>query len=218
MNQKFIVGNWKMNTTTSEAGRLAGAIVDGMAFETESPSRSVRLSPIWPSSGRSSKAAAWRWVRRTSIPRRKARSPARSARRCSSTSAASTSSSDTASAGTSWANPMRSSTRKVRVALASGLDVIFCCGETLDQRQADQTGAVLDRQLTQGLAGLSADHPEPFEHRVRTGLGDRQPRTPRHPPAGPGGARRHPGSLRSDVRGGFGPGARHPVRRQRQAG
>jgi triosephosphate isomerase len=42
--------------------------------------------------------------------------------------------------------------------MASGLDVIFCCGETLEQRQADQTEAVLDRQLTRGLAGLSADH------------------------------------------------------------
>ena len=47
--------------------------------------------------------------------------------------------------------------QKVRVALAAGLDVIFCVGETLDQREADQTEAVLDRQLTQGLAGLSAD-------------------------------------------------------------
>ena len=47
--------------------------------------------------------------------------------------------------------------QKVRVALAAGLDVIFCCGETLDQRKADQTEAVLDRQLIQGLAGLSAD-------------------------------------------------------------
>ena len=46
---------------------------------------------------------------------------------------------------------------KVRVALAAGLSVIFCVGETLDQREADQTEAVLDRQLRQGLAGLSAD-------------------------------------------------------------
>ena len=46
---------------------------------------------------------------------------------------------------------------KVQVALAAGLDVILCVGETLDQREADQTEAVLDRQLTQGLAGLSAE-------------------------------------------------------------
>ncbi len=47
--------------------------------------------------------------------------------------------------------------RKVRVALASGLDVILCVGENLKQREADETEAVLDRQLIQGLAGLSAD-------------------------------------------------------------
>ena len=46
--------------------------------------------------------------------------------------------------------------QKVRVALAAGLDVILCVGETLDERKADQTQAVLDRQLIQGLAGLSA--------------------------------------------------------------
>ena len=47
--------------------------------------------------------------------------------------------------------------QKVRVALATGLDVILCVGETLAQRDADQTEAVLDRQLIEGLAGLSAD-------------------------------------------------------------
>ena len=47
--------------------------------------------------------------------------------------------------------------QKVRVALAAGLGVIFCVGETLDQREASQTEAVLDRQLIQGLAGLAAD-------------------------------------------------------------
>jgi triosephosphate isomerase len=46
---------------------------------------------------------------------------------------------------------------KVRVALAAGLYVIFCVGETLGQREANQTEMVLDQQLIQGLAGLSVD-------------------------------------------------------------
>jgi triosephosphate isomerase len=46
---------------------------------------------------------------------------------------------------------------KVRVALAAGLKVIFCIGETKEQRGADQTQAVLYRQLIEGLAGVSAD-------------------------------------------------------------
>src|SRR5664280_2185447 len=47
--------------------------------------------------------------------------------------------------------------QKVKVALTAGLDVILCVGETLDQRQAHQTEAVLDRQLIQGLADVSSD-------------------------------------------------------------
>lgn len=47
--------------------------------------------------------------------------------------------------------------QKIRVALASGLDVIFCVGETLPQRESEQTEAVLHQQLMQGLVGLSAE-------------------------------------------------------------
>jgi triosephosphate isomerase len=46
--------------------------------------------------------------------------------------------------------------RKVHVALASGLNVILCVGETLEQRQANQTSAVLESHIILGLAALSA--------------------------------------------------------------
>jgi triosephosphate isomerase (TIM) len=41
--------------------------------------------------------------------------------------------------------------RKVRAALSAGLTPIVCIGETLEEREADQTLAVLDRQLKDGL-------------------------------------------------------------------
>ncbi len=44
--------------------------------------------------------------------------------------------------------------RKVRTAHASGLRVILCVGETLEERDAGQVEAVLERQLRTGLAGL----------------------------------------------------------------
>ena len=47
--------------------------------------------------------------------------------------------------------------RKLLAALAGGLKVILCIGETLDERQAEQTEKVLDRQLTAGLAGVSPE-------------------------------------------------------------
>jgi triosephosphate isomerase (TIM) len=47
--------------------------------------------------------------------------------------------------------------RKIHVALKAGLQVIFCVGETLQQRQASETEKVLDQQLTAGLAGLDRE-------------------------------------------------------------
>ena len=47
--------------------------------------------------------------------------------------------------------------RKTLAALAEELTPIVCIGETLAQREAGETLAVLDRQLTQGLAGLRAE-------------------------------------------------------------
>jgi len=45
--------------------------------------------------------------------------------------------------------------RKVKAALAAGLEVILAVGEKLDEREGNQTEAVLDRQLTLGLAGVA---------------------------------------------------------------
>ena len=47
--------------------------------------------------------------------------------------------------------------RKVQAALAAGLHVILCVGETLVEREGNRTEAVLDTQLSGGLAGLTAD-------------------------------------------------------------
>lgn len=47
--------------------------------------------------------------------------------------------------------------RKVKLALRSGLKVIFCIGETEEQREKGQTEAVLTKQIELGLKGVSAD-------------------------------------------------------------
>ena len=44
---------------------------------------------------------------------------------------------------------------KVRAALASGLTPIFCCGETLEQRDADRALDVVRGQLSEGLGDLT---------------------------------------------------------------
>jgi len=47
--------------------------------------------------------------------------------------------------------------RKAVAAFAAGLIPIVCIGETLDQRERGETFDVLDRQMTQGLDGLTAE-------------------------------------------------------------
>ncbi len=45
--------------------------------------------------------------------------------------------------------------QKLKFALSAGLRVMFCVGETLDERQGGKMNDVLRRQMTEGLAGLS---------------------------------------------------------------
>jgi triosephosphate isomerase len=47
--------------------------------------------------------------------------------------------------------------RKLKAAIAGGLTPIVCIGETLDQRERNETLRVLDRQIKVGLDGLSAN-------------------------------------------------------------
>ncbi|MGE3177571.1 MAG: triose-phosphate isomerase [Vicinamibacterales bacterium] len=47
--------------------------------------------------------------------------------------------------------------KKLLSALAAGLEPIVCVGETLEEREAGQMLAVLDRQVKEGLDGLTAE-------------------------------------------------------------
>lgn len=50
--------------------------------------------------------------------------------------------------------------RKADFALQAGLNVMFCIGETLDEREAGDTFKVLERQVKRGLAPLDAERLE----------------------------------------------------------
>jgi triosephosphate isomerase len=47
--------------------------------------------------------------------------------------------------------------KKLRAALAAGLEPVLCCGETLSERESALTFKVIERQLRAALAGLPAD-------------------------------------------------------------
>ncbi len=157
MRQKFVAGNWKMYTTAAEAKRLAKAVVDGVGIEDRV---SVAVCPPFPYLalvGEILKGSRVALGAQNLYPEKEGAFTGE------------VSPTMLLDLGCKYVILGHSERRhnlgesdtfinqKVRVALAAGLDVIFCVGETLDQREADQTKAVLDRQLIQGLAGVSAD-------------------------------------------------------------
>ncbi len=156
MHQKFVVGNWKMYTTTAEARRLARAVVADVGIEDRV---SVAVCPPFPYLalvGEILKGSRVALGAQNLYPEKEGAFTGE------------VSPTMLLDVGCKYVILGHSERRhmgesdtfinhKVRVALAAGLDVILCVGETLDQRKADQTEAVLDRQLIQGLASLSGD-------------------------------------------------------------
>jgi triosephosphate isomerase len=154
IRQKFIVGNWKMHTTAFEAEQLAKGIIDGF---DRTDHVTVILCPPFPYL-----ALVGDMLKGTQIAL-----------------GAQNMYPDEEGAFTGEVSPTmlldlgctyvilgHSERRhilgesdafinqKVECALAAGLNAILCVGETLEQRKAKQTEAVLDSQLSQGLANV----------------------------------------------------------------
>ena len=77
--------------------------------------------------------------------------------------------------------------KKIHAVLTAGLTPIVCVGETLNQRDRNETLAVLDRQIKDGLDGVTGRAAGRDGHRLRARLGDRH-RPQRHAAAGRRGA------------------------------
>jgi len=143
MRHKFIVGNWKMHTTAAVASRLAKAVADGAGMEE---SVSVAVCPPFPYLalvGAILKGSRVALGAQNLYPEKRGRvhrgdQP-----------------DDALDVGCKYVILGHSERRqklgesdvfinqKVRLALAAGLDVIFCCGETRQQREGktDRSGA-----------------------------------------------------------------------------
>jgi triosephosphate isomerase len=153
-SQKVVVGNWKMHTTSIEAEQLAKGIIDGF---DRAEHVTVVLCPPFPYL-----ALVGEMLKGTQIAL-----------------GAQNMYPDKEGAFTGEVSPTmlldlgckyvilgHSERRhklgesnafinqKVECALAAGLNAILCVGETLEQRNAKQTEAVLDSQLSQGLANV----------------------------------------------------------------
>jgi triosephosphate isomerase len=154
MRKKFIAGNWKMYTNGGSAKDLAAAIVQGLGSEDRV---TVAVCPPFPYLSRVAGVLAGSKV-------------ALGAQNCyvekEGAFTGEVSPTMLVDVGCKYVILGHSERRhklaesdefinqKVKAALDAGLDVILCIGETLQEREANQTEAVLDRQVTRGLASL----------------------------------------------------------------
>ena len=157
MRKKFIAGNWKMNTTSITAELLAAAVAKGLGSEVRVD---VAVCPPFPYLARVAQA-----IHGTPI--------ALGAQNCyPKNDGAFTGEVSPAMlvdvgcqlviVGHSERRQILKETdafinEKVHAALNAKLKVILCIGETLDERKANRTEAVLDTQLTGSLAQITAE-------------------------------------------------------------
>ena len=160
MRKKFVVGNWKMYTTAAEARQLTKAIVDSIGMMSIEDRVSVAVCPPFPYLalvGEMLKGSRVALGAQNLYPEKEGAFTGEVSPTmlldlgCTYVILGHSERRHTLGESDAFIN------QKVRVALAAGLDVILCVGETLDQRETDQTEAVLGRQLAQGLAALSAE-------------------------------------------------------------
>jgi triosephosphate isomerase len=155
---KFIVGNWKMHTIASQAAALAKAIVDGLGTEDRV---SVAICPPFPYLGLVGailKGSPVALGAQNLYPQKDGAFTGEVSPTmlldlgCKYVIVGHSERRHVLGESDAFIN------RKVRCALDAGLAIFLCVGETLDERNAGQTQAVLDRQVTAGLGGVSMDH------------------------------------------------------------
>jgi triosephosphate isomerase len=157
MRRKFVAGNWKMNTLRQTAVELAGAIAK--AIPAAVPKVQVAVCPPCPYLEAVKGAIAGSGVELGAQNAYHEQPGAFTGEIAVAM---------LGDVGCAWVILGHSERRailgetdelicrKVAASLRGGLQVILCVGETLAQRQANQTEAVLDSQMAGSLAGIDA--------------------------------------------------------------
>ena len=157
MRQKYVAGNWKMFTTASSAVALARDVVRGTADLT---SIKVGLFPPFPYLLEVSQAVAGSRVvvgAQNVFPEKEGAFTGEVGLQmlidagCRSVLVGHSERRHKLGEADTFLN------RKVLAGLGSGLEVIFCIGETLEEREADRMQHVLASQVKVGLAGVESE-------------------------------------------------------------
>ncbi len=156
MRQKFVAGNWKMYTNTSTAKQLAAAVVKGLGAETRVRVAVCPPAPYLLPVGEVLRGSNVALGAQNAYPEKEGAftgevSPVMLADvGCKYVILGHSERRHKLGETDAFIN------RKVHAALTAGLQVILCIGETLAERQGNQTEAVLDTQLNGSLAGMDA--------------------------------------------------------------
>jgi triosephosphate isomerase len=154
MRRFFVAGNWKMNKTIAEAKALMGAMAPELAAidnvdKAVAPAYLAVPAMVELCRGTGIKVGAQNLFWEASGAYTGEISPAMVAELC-----------DFVIVGHSERRKFFGETdetvnQRLKAALAVGLDVIVCVGETLEENEAGITGEVVTRQLVKGLEGIS---------------------------------------------------------------
>src|SRR5262249_6994972 len=156
MRQKFIAGNWKMFTTGATGAALAKGLVDGLAGQTKVRVAVCPPSPYLSLIGNVIKGSPVELGAQNCSDKIEGALTGEVSPRmlvdvgCTHVILGHSERRQFYKEDDAFIN------RKLHLALTEGLQVILCIGETIEQRKAEKTEAVLNEQLTGGLAGVDA--------------------------------------------------------------